>query len=132
MPSESWLRRHSISYIGAFLDTLLPPKTVILPISIVLLFSLWGLAPTFALEKYGRPLPSMEQPDKTDQATEETLLGGYFLSAVFFKNPSFFPHLIYIYLKQKTYYHEKKFTKQYFVDCAFCRSHYSGANLALS
>jgi len=31
----------------------------------------------------------MEQPDKTDQATEETLLGGYFLSAVFFKNPSF-------------------------------------------
>ena len=59
MPSESWLRRHSISYIGAFLDTLLPPKTVILPISIVLLFSLWGLAPTFALEKYGRPLPSM-------------------------------------------------------------------------
>jgi len=89
MPSESWLRRHSISYIGAFLDKLLPPKTVILPISIVLLFSLWGLAPTFALEKYGRPLPSMEQPDKTDQATEETLLGGYFLSAVFFKNPSF-------------------------------------------
>ncbi len=50
----------------------------------------WPLAPVWALEKYGRPLPSMEQPDDTAaRETEETLFGGYFLTAAFVSNPTF-------------------------------------------
>jgi hypothetical protein len=45
---------------------------------------------SFALEKYGRPLPSMEQPgDAAAREAEETLFGGYFLSAAFLSNPTF-------------------------------------------
>lgn len=45
---------------------------------------------SLALEKYGRPLPSMEQPDSTAaREAEETLFGGYFLTAAFVSNPSF-------------------------------------------
>lgn len=45
---------------------------------------------SLALEKYGRPLPSMEQPDSAAaREAEETLLGGYFLTAAFVSNPSF-------------------------------------------
>ena len=45
---------------------------------------------SFALEKYGRPLPSMEQSDdKAAREAEETLFGGYFLSAAFLSNPTF-------------------------------------------
>ena len=45
---------------------------------------------SFALEKYGRPLPSMEQPDTVAaREAEETLFGGYFLTAAFVSNPSF-------------------------------------------
>jgi hypothetical protein len=45
---------------------------------------------SFALEKYGRPLPSMEQPDSmAAREAEETLFGGYFLTAAFLSNPSF-------------------------------------------
>jgi hypothetical protein len=43
-----------------------------------------------ALEKYGRPLPSMEQPDgAAAREAEETLFGGYFLTAAFVSNPTF-------------------------------------------
>lgn len=43
-----------------------------------------------ALEKYGRPLPSMDQPDDAAaREAEETLFGGYFLSAAFVSNPTF-------------------------------------------
>jgi len=43
-----------------------------------------------ALEKYGRPLPSMEQPDDAAaREAEETLFGGYFLTAAFVSNPTF-------------------------------------------
>jgi hypothetical protein len=43
-----------------------------------------------ALEKYGRTLPSMEQPDDTAaREAEETLFGGYFLTAAFVSNPTF-------------------------------------------
>jgi hypothetical protein len=45
---------------------------------------------SFALEKYGRPLPSMEQPsDVAAREAEETLFGGYFLTAAFISNPTF-------------------------------------------
>ena len=45
---------------------------------------------SLALEKYGRPLPSMGQPDDVAaREAEETLFGGYFLSAVFLSNPTF-------------------------------------------
>ena len=45
---------------------------------------------SLALEKYGRPLPSMAQPgDEAAREAEETLFGGYFLSAAFLSNPTF-------------------------------------------
>lgn len=46
-------------------------------------------APGLALEKYGRPLPSMEQPGEDERGAEETLFGGYFLTAAFVSNPTF-------------------------------------------
>lgn len=42
-----------------------------------------------ALEKYGRPLPSMEDADDNGHEAEETLFGGYFLTGAFVKNPTF-------------------------------------------
>lgn len=48
----------------------------------------WLTTPVYALEKYGRPLPSMEQHDGEREA-EETLFGGYFLTAAFIRNPTF-------------------------------------------
>jgi hypothetical protein len=45
---------------------------------------------SLALEKYGRPLPSMEQPGgAAAREAEETLFGGYFLTAAFVSNPTF-------------------------------------------
>ncbi len=45
---------------------------------------------SLALEKYGRPLPSMEQAGGAGaRAAEETLFGGYFLEAAFVSNPTF-------------------------------------------
>jgi hypothetical protein len=45
---------------------------------------------SLALEKYGRPLPSMAQPDDVAaREAEETLFGGYFLTAAFVSNPTF-------------------------------------------
>jgi len=46
-------------------------------------------APGLALEKYGRPLPSMEQTGEDERGAEETLFGGYFLTAAFVSNPTF-------------------------------------------
>jgi hypothetical protein len=43
----------------------------------------------WALEKYGRPLPSMEQADAQAREAEESLFGGYFLTAAFVSNPTF-------------------------------------------
>lgn len=47
----------------------------------------------FALEKYGRPLPSMDNAsDKAegdDRAAQESLVGGYMLTSAFISNPSF-------------------------------------------
>lgn len=42
----------------------------------------------WALEKYGRPLPSMDD-DNNGRDAEETLFGGYFLTSAFVSNPTF-------------------------------------------
>ena len=60
----------------------------------LLAFSIIGLLASpslsLALEKYGRPLPSMDQPDDAAaREAEETLFGGYFLTAAFVSNPTF-------------------------------------------
>ncbi len=43
----------------------------------------------YALEKYGRPLPSMDKGDKDQRQDEETLFGGYLLTGAFVDNPTF-------------------------------------------
>jgi hypothetical protein len=45
--------------------------------------------PAFGLEKYGRPLPSMDEPEHEAREEEETLFGGYLLTGAFVKNPTF-------------------------------------------
>lgn len=62
-----------------------PAWLTLLPILLILLQPV----STWALEKYGRPLPSMEAPDEETREAEETLFGGYFLSAAFVSNPTF-------------------------------------------
>lgn len=49
----------------------------------------WPLEPAWALEKYGRPLPSMEDQGEAARESEETLFGGYFLTSAFVSNPTF-------------------------------------------
>lgn len=67
------------------------PYRVTLPTALSLIFSGMLIGPfnAQALEKYGRPLPSMEDIDDTGHAVEETLFGGYFLTGIFVKNPTF-------------------------------------------
>lgn len=48
-----------------------------------------GIPLAYALEKYGRPLPSMDEPGHEEREEEETLFGGYFLTGAFVKNPTF-------------------------------------------
>lgn len=45
--------------------------------------------PALGLEKYGRPLPSMDEPEHEAREEEETLFGGYLLTGAFVKNPTF-------------------------------------------
>ena len=47
-----------------------------------------ALPSAYGLEKYGRPLPSMDQPGD-EREEEETLFGGYLLAAPFVSNPTF-------------------------------------------
>ena len=54
----------------------------------VILLVLAGTDRCLALEKYGRPLPSMDDLDNGREA-EESLFGGYFLTAAFVSNPTF-------------------------------------------
>jgi hypothetical protein len=48
-----------------------------------------GLSSAYGLEKYGRPLPSMEQQGEESREEEETLFAGYLLAAPFVSNPTF-------------------------------------------
>lgn len=54
----------------------------------IALLSAWPCT-ALALEKYGRPLPSMEDGNESSREAEETLFGGYFLTSVFASNPTF-------------------------------------------
>lgn len=79
------------SFLAARSGTILcRPVYLCLP---ALLFVLLELAltsaPVHALEKYGRPLPSLEGENKEAREAEETLFGGYFLTAAFLSNPTF-------------------------------------------
>jgi hypothetical protein len=58
---------------------------------ICLLILCWSSAvsPAYGLEKYGRPLPSMEEQGNGSREAEETLFGGYLLMAPFVSNPTF-------------------------------------------
>ena len=68
--------------------TILARAVGLLVLSIIGLLASPSLS--FALEKYGRPLPSMEQADSVAaREAEETLFGGYLLTAAFLSNPSF-------------------------------------------
>jgi hypothetical protein len=74
--------------------TLKWPVTIFARLVGLLILNIIGLVASpslsFALEKYGRPLPSMDQPDDAAaRSAEETLFGGYFLTAAFVSNPSF-------------------------------------------
>lgn len=42
-----------------------------------------------ALEKYGRPLPSMDDPNGEARPAEESLFAGYVLTGIFARNPTF-------------------------------------------
>lgn len=55
---------------------------------VLTLFLIWPLQAQ-ALEKYGRPLPSLENIDANGRESEESLFAGYFLTGVFAHNPSF-------------------------------------------
>lgn len=56
-------------------------------LTLLAFFLIGGRLNVHALEKYGRPLPSMDEPGERE--AEETLFGGYMLTAAFIKNPSF-------------------------------------------
>lgn len=56
--------------------------------AILCFFFVW-LSPAFALEKYGRPLPSLKTAEETERAAEESFFAGYFLTGVFAHNPTF-------------------------------------------
>ena len=66
-----------------------PFRTPASLICLVLALLLLQPASGWALEKYGRPLPSMEEPGVPEREAEETLFGGYFLTAAFVSNPTF-------------------------------------------
>lgn len=60
---------------------------------IACLFTLAAPLPCLALEKYGRPLPKLEEAREEGAPAgveeEESLVGGYFLTGAFVTNPSF-------------------------------------------
>jgi len=65
-----------------------PDSRSMIPWIVLTLFLVWPLQAQ-ALEKYGRPLPSLENIDANGRESEESLFAGYFLTGVFAHNPSF-------------------------------------------
>lgn len=64
------------------------PRWLVLLIGLLPLLAPWSES-AFGLEKYGRPLPSMDEPEHETREEEETLFGGYLLTSAFVKNPTF-------------------------------------------
>ncbi len=64
------------------------PHWLVLLIGLLPLLALCS-EPAFGLEKYGRPLPAMDDPEHETREEEETLFGGYLLTSAFVKNPTF-------------------------------------------
>ncbi|HXV68697.1 MAG TPA: hypothetical protein VD738_07205 [Nitrospira sp.] len=62
--------------------------SAIVAVATVTLLVAWS-SPALALEKYGRPLPSMDGADENGREAEESLFAGYFLTGVFASNPTF-------------------------------------------
>lgn len=62
-------------------------STIIAAITCCLFFV--RLSPALALEKYGRPLPSLRTTDAKEQAANQSLFSGYFLTGIFASNPTF-------------------------------------------
>lgn len=60
-------------------------------ISLLILWLISWSVPTHvqALEKYGRPLPSLDDHNGSEREAEESLFAGYLLTGAFVKNPSF-------------------------------------------
>jgi hypothetical protein len=65
------------------------PWDIVLRLACLLVVWWFTALPAYALEKYGRPLPSLNEPDAAEREAEETLFGGYFLTAAFVDNPTF-------------------------------------------
>ena len=62
-----------------------PSATAVVVLTCLLV---WNV-PAIALEKYGRPLPSMDDADKMAPGAEESLVAGYLLTGIFARNPTF-------------------------------------------
>ena len=67
----------------------LSPRHVLIYGWVGLMAWAWPLGPVWALEKYGRPLPSMEEHGEAARESEEDLFEGYFLTGAFVSNPTF-------------------------------------------
>lgn len=67
----------------------LSPRRVLMCVWVGMMVWAWPLGPVWALEKYGRPLPSMEEHGEAARESEETLFGGYFLTSALVSNPTF-------------------------------------------
>lgn len=89
------MNRHDTSSVPSCQDASMNHPWTRRGIVTVALGGLLGLVPppmASALEKYGRPLPSLEEqpaPEEAAREAEETLIGGYLLSGAFINNPSF-------------------------------------------
>lgn len=62
-------------------------RSIIL-VTVIALFLIWPCRAQ-ALEKYGRPLPLLDNPNENGREAEESLFAGYLLTGVFAHNPSF-------------------------------------------
>jgi hypothetical protein len=60
-----------------------------IPGIVVVILILLGPSHALALEKYGRPLPSLGDPNSDARPAEESLFAGYLLTGVFARNPTF-------------------------------------------
>jgi len=92
MAATGPVRADGLREAATMLETNPSPTCLIssrVPRILCLVILFWGAAlpSAYGLEKYGRPLPSMEEHGNRE--AEETLFGGYLLAAPFVSNPTF-------------------------------------------